>query len=94
MVTFENLPQAVESLSQKLDRLESLLTNQTKTTNSLNPSERLTRREIKEQYKVSYGTIHNLMNKDKLPYSKVGRKTLFLRKDVESCFGPNASSNL
>jgi excisionase family DNA binding protein len=51
-----------------------------------NPHERLTRQQVRQQYKVSYGTIHNLMKSGKLAYEKVGRKTLFRREDVERVF--------
>lgn len=50
-----------------------------------NDHERLTRKQICEEYKISYGTIHNLMKRGELPYDKVGRKTLFKREDVELC---------
>lgn len=53
---------------------------------SSNPHERLTRRQVSQQYKVSLGTIHNLMKAGKLAYEKVGRKTLFRREDLEICF--------
>ena len=54
-----------------------------------NPYERLTRKQIKAEYKVSYGKIHNMMKTGKLAFEKVGRKTLFRREDVESCFSNN-----
>lgn len=47
------------------------------------PNERLTRKEVKTEYKISYPTIHGLMNSGELPYEKVGRKTLFQRLHVE-----------
>jgi len=47
--------------------------------------ERLTRKDIKRLYKISYPTIHSLM-KQGLTFSKVGRKTLFKRSDVDKFF--------
>lgn len=52
---------------------------------SLENHERLTRKQICEEYKISLGTIHNLMKRGELPYDKVGRKTLFKREDIELC---------
>ncbi|AHM60271.1 hypothetical protein D770_10070 [Flammeovirgaceae bacterium 311] len=50
-----------------------------------NDHERLTRKQVCDEYKISLGTIHNLMKRGKLSYDKVGRKTLFKREDVERC---------
>jgi hypothetical protein len=55
-----------------------------------NPHERLTRADIKKQYKVSFGTIHNAMKAGKLAYDKVGRKTLFKRVEVENWINKKA----
>jgi excisionase family DNA binding protein len=84
-VTFNNLPQAISSLLEEISSLKTILSAQNKNSES-NPQERLTRKEIKDQYKVCYATIHNLMKNGSLPYVKVGRKTLFKREDVESLF--------
>ena len=45
--------------------------------------ERLTRKQLKETYKISYTTIHSLMRSGKLRFQKVGRKTLFKKIDIE-----------
>jgi hypothetical protein len=47
------------------------------------PQVNLTRRMVKEQYHISYGTIHNHMKSGKLKYFKLGSKTLFSRREVE-----------
>ena len=44
--------------------------------------ERLTRREIRERYKISYPTIHKLM-KEGMPFEKIGRKTVFRAEDID-----------
>ena len=56
---------------------------------SINPNERLSRKQVRQEYNISLSTIHSLMNSGKLPYEKVGRKTLFRREDVERCFTNN-----
>lgn len=53
---------------------------------SANPNERITRKQVSKEKSISLGTIHNLMKSGKLPYEKVGRKTLFKREDVEQFF--------
>lgn len=77
-----------EQIDQRFDELEALIQGLQKTENSnsseFDPHERLTRADIKKQYKVSFGTIHNAMNSGKLSYDKVGRKTIFKREAVEN----------
>lgn len=75
-------------VSEKLDRLEILvekLITLSKVEVASPDDERLTRKEIKSLYKVSYPTIHKYMQMG-LPYEKAGRKTLFLRKEVDKFF--------
>ena len=53
---------------------------------SIPSSERLTRFEVKEQFKISYCTLHKLMKEGLLPYAKIGRKTIFKKEEVEAYF--------
>jgi hypothetical protein len=83
-----------ENLFQRLDQIESLIVKSNEllnTSNSFNPSERLTRKQVREQYKISFGTLHNLMRQQRLGYEKIGRKTLFKRSDLEACFNSNSN---
>jgi len=73
----------------RIEKLEALLINaiselQNNYCEELNPYERITRKQIRQEYCVSYGTIHNGMNNGSLPYEKLGRKTLFNRVAVEA----------
>lgn len=72
-------------LSDKYEQLERSFNElkEAQTAPVLNPFERLTRKDIKEQYCISYGTIHNLMRSGRLPYEKVNRKTIFKRENIE-----------
>ncbi|GAA5043034.1 hypothetical protein GCM10011506_46080 [Marivirga lumbricoides] len=83
-----------QQIDQRFDELEALIQGLQKRDNSdsakIDPHERLTRADIKKQYKVSFGTIHNAMNSDKLLYDKVGRKTLYKRSDVENWINKKA----
>lgn len=77
-----------EQIDQRFDELEALIQGlkDSKPTRSpeIDRHERLTRADIKKQYKVSFGTIHNAMNSGKLSYDKIGRKTVFKREAVEN----------
>ena len=86
-----------ENLFQRLDQIESLIVKSNEllnTSNSFNPSERLTRKQVKEQYKISYATLHNLMRQQRLAYEKIGRKTLYKRSDLEACFNSNSKRHV
>lgn len=74
-------------LDDRMNILESLLHKLIRQTGASTPNERVTRKIISEEYKLSNGTIHNAMNNGDLPYEKVGRRTLFKRSDVESWVG-------
>lgn len=85
-------------IQERFDKLENLFMSEVEKLkfNQLskqNSNEHLTRKDVKEQYKISYGTIHNAMNRGKLHFSKVGRKTLFKRKDVEAFINSKGASN-
>ncbi|MEQ9287237.1 MAG: helix-turn-helix domain-containing protein [Cyclobacteriaceae bacterium] len=79
-----------EHIDQRLDQIESLIleirSGQLSLPKHPNPNERLTRRKVREEYSVSYATIHKLMRSGDLKYEKIGRKTLFRRESVEACF--------
>ena len=53
---------------------------------NVNPYEQITRKELREEKKVSYAKIHQLMKSGDLAYHKEGRSTKFKREDVETCF--------
>lgn len=86
-----------ENLFQRLDQIEFLIVKSNEllnTSNSFNPSERLTRKQVSEQYKISYATLHNLMRQQRLTYEKIGRKTLYKRSDLEACFNSNSKRHV
>lgn len=87
---FHQIEQRFDDLEQLIKGLHNVVKNQSP---ELDPHERLTRSEIKKEYKVSLGTIHNAMKASNLPYSKVGRKTLFKRVDVENWINRKGAKN-
>lgn len=66
--------------------LEGLIQDIRQKMNMTNPNEVLTRNDVREQYHVSFGTIHNNMNNGTLKHYKKGAKTLFRRSDVDKWF--------
>lgn len=63
-------------LEAKLDLILSIIEPQEK-------SLLMSRNSIKEEFNVSFSTIHAGMRNSTLPYSKRGGTTVFKRKDVE-----------
>lgn len=76
-----------ERIDYRFDKLEELYINLSNKLSNIkqdsNQFERLTRKQVSEQYKICYGTIHNGMKQNKLSYEKLGRKTLFQRQEIE-----------
>jgi excisionase family DNA binding protein len=52
----------------------------------LQPERELTRRQIKEEYSVSYPTIHRAMNDGKLSFYRVGGRVMYKETDVQKIF--------
>lgn len=78
-----------KKIDQRLSTIEELLKGLSHKEDEKHPSsehERLTRTELCQKFKISLGTVHNLMKSGGLPYEKIGRKTLFKLTDVEEFF--------
>jgi hypothetical protein len=54
---------------------------------SIDPLQRLTRKQVKERYNISYPTIHSKINSGELESNTVGRKRLIPAISAEKCFG-------
>lgn len=52
----------------------------------IQPERELTRRQIKEQYHVSYNTIHRAMNDGRLSFYRVGGRVMFKENAVKKVF--------
>ena len=57
-----SIPTQFAQLHEQYERLEKSFKElkEAQSISNFNPFERLTRKDIKEQYCISYGTIHNL----------------------------------
>jgi hypothetical protein len=92
-LTFDEIPQTLELLLEKLERLESRLTTE-KTQSDIAPHPEgesyLTRQETAKFFKISLYTIHEWMKKGIIKPYKAGRRTYF--KLSELCEVLNSSN--
>ena len=79
-LTFEQLPKAVATILESLERIENLL----KQKNELaNESDKLfTVKETAEFLNLAVPTIYGLIHKMEIPYSKQGKRLYFLKSDL------------
>ena len=66
-VNHNNVPQAMMVLLQEVNSLKELFSS-FKNVESSQPHERLTRNEVRDEFKISFGTIHNLMRSGKCSF--------------------------
>lgn len=81
-ITFENLPEAVQELHQKVDKLLSQkLNNQPD-----EPDRLLTIEELREflPEKPAKQTIYGWVNERLIPYEKHGKRLYFRKSDINS----------
>lgn len=78
-------------LSLSIDRLQDMIkdaVNEAVTEHEqpgYQPDQRISRKQLRELYGISYPTIHQHMQRG-LPFEKCGRKTLFRRAAVDEYF--------
>ena len=86
--TFDNLPQSVEMLMQKLDKLTALVEMTLKVEPLPEPDEQrfYGDRELADYLHCNIQTIYRLKKAGKLPYKKYGRKYFYLRSEIDKAF--------
>ena len=83
-VSFENLPQAVSLLLEKVDSLEQLLKSQ-QTTISNAPSDRpMSISEAAKFVNLTVPTLYGFVSKRTIPFSKVGKRLYFSEVELTS----------
>ena len=83
-VSFENLPQAVSLLLEKVDSLEQLLKSQ-QTTISNAPSDRpMSISEAAKFVNLTVPTLYGFVSKRTIPFSKVGKRLYFSETELTS----------
>jgi len=80
-ITFEQLPQAVSQLQDKLDNIERLLLSQN---NTPQPEEDrlLTIREAAEILHLTVPTVYGLVQRSEVPVSKRGKRLYFSKQEL------------
>ena len=83
-VSFENLPQAVSLLLEKVDSLEQLLKSQ-QTIISKAPSDRpMSITEAAKFVNLTVPTLYGFVSKRTIPFSKVGKRLYFSEIELTS----------
>ena len=81
--TFNELPEAVFKLSEKLDKIELLILSQNKDLPDPDTPTLLSATEACKFLRIkSRGTLYSLIKQQGLPFIKIGRKILFSKKDL------------
>lgn len=81
-ISFENLPQAVSLLIEKVDLLEQLLKSQQ---NISAPSDRpMSISEAAKFINLSVPTLYGLVSKRTIPFSKMGKRLYFSEAELTS----------
>ena len=83
-INFENLPQAVSLLLEKVDSLEQLLKSQ-QTIISQAPSDRpMSIKEAAKFVNLTVPTLYGFVSKRTIPFSKVGKRLYFSENELTS----------
>ena len=81
-ISFENLPQAVSLLLEKVETLEQLLKSQQ---NPALPSDKpLTISQAAEFVNLTVPTLYGFVSKRTIPFSKVGKRLYFSEAELTS----------
>jgi len=83
-LTFEQLPQAVEQLYQKLEQIERMLNSQSTQNPSTPESPLLTVREAAEFLSLAVPTVYSMVSKGELPHMKRSKRLYFDREELIS----------
>jgi hypothetical protein len=86
--TLENLPQRVELLNEKFDRLLTLVETLVKAEPQPEPDEQrfYGDTQLADYLHCNIQTIYRLKKAGKLPYKKYGRKYFYLRSEIDKAF--------
>ncbi len=80
-LTFENLPQAVSLLLEKVESLEQLLKAQ-QSINVVAPDKPMTIAEAAKFVNLTVPTIYGFVSKRTIPFSKVGKRLYFSQAEL------------
>jgi len=81
-ISFDQLPEAVQNLSAKLDRIEELLFNQS-ITNAEKPEDELfSIQHTADFLNLTKQTIYGKVSKNEIPFMKRGNRLYFSKTDL------------
>lgn len=80
--TFENLPQAVKEMNQKLDKIERILIQKENQVEASRTDQLLTISQAAEFLKLSVPTIYGKVSKNTIPFMKRGKRLYFTQQEL------------
>lgn len=78
-LTFDQLPQAVRQLYEKLNSIENLLLNKS---NQQEADQLLTIQQAGELIKLSVPTLYGYVSRNEIPFSKKGKRLYFSKQEL------------
>ena len=81
-ITFDQLPVAVNQLSQRLENIEKLLTEHTRQQNNNQLEELFTVQQAAEFLNLSVPTIYSKVSRGELPVMKRSKRLYFSRQEL------------
>ena len=82
-ILFNNLPEAVSLLLQKIDALESSIQELKDSSRNYEPEELLTRQETADYFKCDLSTIHHWTKKGKIIKHCIGNRAYYKMSELE-----------
>jgi hypothetical protein len=83
-ISFNNLPEAVSLLLQKIDALECSIQELKDSSRNHEPDELLTRQETADYFKCDLSTIHHWTKKGKLIKHCLGNRAYYKKSQIDS----------
>jgi excisionase family DNA binding protein len=80
-ITFNDLPEAVEQMFQKLEQIENLLS--LREVNSSDEDELLTIEQASELLHLAKPTIYAMVSRNEIPFSKRSKRLYFSKTDLK-----------
>lgn len=79
-LTFEQLPKAVVTIIESLERIENLLSSKSKV--GLVSDRLMTVKDAAEYLSITSSAIYKLTHTNKIPFNKKGKRVYFLKSDI------------
>jgi excisionase family DNA binding protein len=78
-ITFERIPEAIQTLLHRLDKIESLLSKERQTTDEEIP---ITVKQAASILSLSTATLYSKVNRREIPFIKRGGRLYFSKRDL------------